>query len=102
MLRILKVGLYSLDLALLIYISITYTLICLYLINIRLLIRLSATRLLLKILIIIYILLLTGCIAALICLGSIYLWTYLMALTFGSNINGRYKIVTIYTAFYGV
>ena len=43
MLRILRVGLYSLHLALLIYISIIYTFICLYLTNIRLLIRLSAT-----------------------------------------------------------
>src|SRR3984885_12123686 len=102
MLRILKAGLYSLHLALLIYISIIYTLICLYLTNIRLLIRFSATRLLLKILIIIRILLLTGCIAALICLGSACLWTYLMALTFGSNISGRYKVAAIYTAFYGV
>jgi len=73
MLRILRVGLYSLHLALLIYISIIYTFICLYLINIRLLIRLSATGLLLRILIIIRILLLTSYIAALICLGSTYL-----------------------------
>jgi len=72
-LRILKAGLYSLYLALLIYIGMIYTLICLYLTNIRLLIRLSATGLLFKILIIIRILLLTGCIAALICLGSTYL-----------------------------
>jgi hypothetical protein len=70
MLRILRAGLYSLYLALLIYISIIYTLIYLYLINIRLLIRLSATRLFLKTLIIIYILLLTSYIAALIYLGS--------------------------------
>src|SRR5258708_28110614 len=72
-LRILRAGLYSLHLALLIYISIIYTLIYLYLTNIRLLIRLSATRLLLKILIIIRILLLTSYIAALIYLGSMYL-----------------------------
>ena len=70
MLRILRAGLYSLYLALLIYISIIYTLICLYLTNIRLPIRLSATRLLLGILTIIRILLLTGYIAALICLGN--------------------------------
>jgi hypothetical protein len=69
-LRILRAGLYSLYLALLIYISIIYTLIYLYLMNIRLLIRLSATRLLLKTLTIIYILLLTSYIAALIYLGS--------------------------------
>jgi hypothetical protein len=72
-LRILRAGLYSLHLALLIYISIIYTLIYLYLTNIRLLIRLSATRLLLRILIIIRILLLTSYIAALICLESTYL-----------------------------
>src|SRR6266702_4328614 len=100
MLRILRAGLYSLHLALLIYISIIYTLICLYLTNIRLLIRLSATRLLLKILTIIHILLLTGCIATLIFLGSIYLWAYLMALTFGPDISGRYKIAAIYIASY--
>jgi hypothetical protein len=73
MLRILRAGLYSLYLALLIYISIIYTLIYLYLINIRLLIRLSATGLLLKFLTIIYILLLTAYIAASIYLGSTYL-----------------------------
>ena len=73
MLRILRAGLYSLHLALLIYISIIYNLICLYLTNIRLLIRLSATGLLLRILTIIHILLLTGCITALICSGSTYL-----------------------------
>ena len=101
-LRILRAGLYSLYLALLIYISIIYTLIYLYLINIRLLIRLSATGLLLKILIIIRILLLTGYIAALICLGSTCLWAYLMALTFGPNISGRYKVAAIYIASYGV
>ena len=77
MLRILKVGLYSLHLALLIYISIIYTLICLYLINIRLLIRLNTTKLLLRILIIIRILLLTGYITALIYLGSTCLQVYL-------------------------
>src|ERR1700722_8468197 len=102
MLRILKAGLYSLYLALLIYISIIYTFTCLYLINIRLLIRLSTTRLLLKILIIIRILLLTGYIAALIYLGSTCLWTYLIAPTFGSNMSGRYKVAAIYTAFYRV
>jgi len=102
MLRILRAGLYSLHLALLIYIGIIYTLICLYLMNIRLLIRLSATGLLLKILTIIRILLLTGCIAALICLGSTYLWAYLMALTFGLNISGRYEVAAIYMASYGV
>ena len=69
-----------------------YTLIYLYLINIRLLIRLNAIRLLLKILIIIYILLLTGYIAALICLKSIYLWVYLMALTFSPDISNRHKV----------
>src|ERR1700735_1250854 len=83
MLRILRAGLYSLHLALLIYIGIIYTLIYLYLTNIRLLIRLSATGLLLKILIIISILLLTSCIAAL---------SYLIALTFSPNISGRYKV----------
>src|ERR1700722_12430389 len=102
MLRILRMGLYSLYLALLIYIGMIYTLICLYLTNIRLLIRLSTTRLLLKTLIIIRILLLTGYIAALICLGSTYLWTYLMALTFGSNISGKYKVAATYMASYGV
>src|SRR6266702_6520501 len=78
-LRILRAGLYSLHLALLIYISMIYTLICLYLTNIRLLMRLSATGLLLRISMIIRILLLTGCIAASICLGSTCLWAYLMA-----------------------
>ena len=73
MLRILRAGLYSLYLALLIYISIIYTFIYLYLTNIRLLIRLSATRLLLKTLTIICILLLTSYIATLIYLGSTYL-----------------------------
>src|SRR6266567_9075018 len=92
MLKILKAGLCSLHLALLIYISMIYTLIYLNLMNIRLLIRLNATRLLLKILIIIHILLLTGYIAALICLGSIYLWVYLMVLTFGPNISSRCKV----------
>ena len=67
-LKILRADLYSLYLALLIY-----TFIYLNLISIRLLIRLGATRLLLKILIIIYILLLTGYIAALIYLESTYL-----------------------------
>ena len=102
MLKILKVGLYSLHLVLLIYISMIYTLICLNLTNIRLLIRLSATGLLLRIPIITCILLLTGCIAALIRLGSIYLWVYLTVLTFGPDISGRRKVVVIYMAFYGV
>ena len=70
--------------------------------NIRLLIRLNATGLLFRILTIIYILLLTGCIAATIYLGSICLWVCLMALTFGPNISGRCKVVAIYMAFYGV
>jgi len=96
MLKILRVGLYSLHLALLIYIGIIYTLICLYLTNIRLLIRLNTIRLLLRILTIIYILLLTNCIAALICLGSIYLWVYLIALTFGPNTSSRCKVAAIY------
>src|SRR6266566_7859619 len=78
-LRILRAGLYSLHLALLIYIGIIYTLIYLYLTNIRLLMRLSATGLLLKISTIIRILLLTGYIAALIYSGSTYLWAYLIA-----------------------
>ena len=101
-LKILNAGLYSLHLVLLIYIGIIYTLICLNLTNIRLLIRLNVTRLLLKISTIIYILLLTGCIAALICSGSIYLQVYLMALTFGSDMSGRYKVAAIYMVFYGV
>ena len=95
-LKTLRTGLYSLHLALLIYIGITYTLICLYLTSIRLLIRLSATGLLLKILTIIRILLLTSCIAALFCLGSTYLQIYLIAQTFGPNISGRYKVAAIY------
>ncbi len=70
MLKILKVGFYSLHLALLIYINIIYTFICLNLINIRLLMRLNATKLFLKILTIIYILLPIGCIAALIYLRN--------------------------------
>ena len=97
MLRILRAGLYSLYLALLIYISIIYTLIYLNLTNIRLLIRFSATRLLLKILIIIRILLLTGYIATLIYLESTYLQAYLIALTFSPNISGRYKVAAIYS-----
>jgi len=64
--------------------------------------KLSATGLLLKILTIIRILLLTGYIAASICLGSTYLWAYLMALTFGLDISGRYKVAATYMAFYGV
>jgi len=102
MLKILIAGLYSLHLALLIYISMIYTFICLYLTNIRLLIRLNATRLLLRILIIIHILLLTGCIAASICSGSTCLWVYLMALTFGPNTSGRCEVAAIYMASYGV
>jgi hypothetical protein len=102
MLKILKAGLYSLYLARLIYISIIYILIYLYLTNIRLLIRLNATGLLLGILIIIRILLLTGYIAALICLGSTCLWVCLIALTFSPNISGRRKVAAIYMASYGV
>src|SRR6266704_4549257 len=102
MLRILRAGLYSLHLALLIYIGMIYTLICLYLMNIRLLMRLSATGLLLKISTIIRILLLTGYIAALIYSGSTYLWAYLIALTFGPDISSRYKVAAIYIAFYRV
>ena len=101
-LKILRASLYFLHLVLLIYIGMIYTLICFYLINIRLLIRLSATRLFLKISIIIYILLLTSCIIALICLRSTCLWVYLMALTFGPDMSGRYEVVAIYMAFYGV
>ena len=96
MLKILKAGLYSLYLALLIYISIIYTLIYLNLTNIRLLIRLSATRLLLRILIITHILLLTSYITALTYLGSTYLQVYLIALTFGPDISSRYKVAAIY------
>ena len=102
MLKILRAGLYSLYLALLIYISMIYTLICLDLTNIRLPMRLSATRLLLKILIITRILLLIGCIAASICLGSTCLWVYLMALTFGPDMSGRREVAAIYMASYGV
>ena len=87
---------------LLIYIGIIYTLIYLNLINIRLLIRLSVTKLLLKILTIIYTSLLTSYIAALICSGSIYLWVYLIALTFNFNISSRYKVAAIYIAFYRI
>ena len=64
--------------------------------------RLNIIKLLLKILIIIYILLFTNYIAALIYLGSIYLWVCLMALTFSPSISGRRKVVAIYMAFYGV
>ena len=64
--------------------------------------RLSATGLLLRILIITHILLLTGYIAALICLGSIYVWVYLMVLTLSPNISGRYKVVAIYIVSYRV
>jgi len=102
MLKILRAGLYSLHLARLIYISMIYTLICLYLTNIRLLIRLNATRLLLGILIIIRILLLTGCIAASICSGSTCLWVCLIALTFGPDISGRCEVAAIYMASYRV
>jgi len=101
-LKILRAGLYSLYLALLIYIGMIYTFIYLDLINIRLLIRLSATRLLLRILIITCILLLTGCIAASICLGSTCLWVYLIALTFGPDMSSRCEVAAIYMAFYGV
>ena len=101
-LKILRAGLYSLYLALLIYISIIYTLICLNLMNIRLLIRLSATGLLLRILIITRILLLTGYIAALIYSGSTYLWVYLIALTFSPNISSRREVAAIYIASYRV
>jgi len=102
MLKILKTDLYSLHLALLIYISIIYSLICLNLMNIKLLIRPSAIRLHFKISIKILILLLTGCIAALTCLRNMCLWIYLMALTFGSDLSGRYKVAVIYTVSYGV
>jgi len=73
MLKILRTGLYSLRLALLIYISIIYSLICLNLMNIRLLIRPGVVRLHLEISTKILILLLTNCIAALTCLRSICL-----------------------------
>ena len=102
MLKILKVGFYSLHLALLIYINIIYTFICLNLINIRLLIKLNIIRLLLKISTIIHILLLIGYITALICLKSTCLYVYLMALIFGLNISGKYKVMAIYMVFYGV
>jgi len=102
MLKILNVGLCSLHLALLIYIGMIYTFIYLNLMNIRLLMRLNAIRLLLKISMIIYILLLIGCIAALICLKSMCLWVYLMALIFGFNMSGKYEVVAIYMVFYGV
>src|ERR1700731_2855166 len=102
MLKILKTGLYSLRLALLIYISIIYSLICLTLINIGLLIRLGAIRLHLKILIKILILLLTSYITALTYLRSTCLWIYLMALTFSSSLSGRCKVTVIYTVSYGI
>src|SRR6266702_2456796 len=102
MLKIFRAGLYSLHLALLIYIGMIYTLICLYLTNIRLLMRLNATGLLLGISTIIHILLLTGCIAASICSGSTCLWVYLMALTFGPDMSGRYEVAVTYMASYGV
>ena len=102
MLKILRAGLYSLYLVQLIYIGIIYTFICLYLTNIRLLIRLNTTKLLFGISTIIRILLLTGCIAALICSGSTYLWVYLMVLTFGSDMSGRREVAATYMAFYGV
>jgi len=102
MLKILRTGLYSLRLALLIYIGIIYSLICLNLINIRLLMRPGAVRLHLEILIKILILLLTSCIAASTCLRSTCLWIYLMALTFGSGLSGRCEVVVIYTVSYGV
>jgi len=69
-LKILKMGFYSLHLALLIYFSIIYTFTYLYLINIRLLIKLNTTGLLFKISIITRILLFTSYIATLICLGN--------------------------------
>ena len=81
-LKILRTGLYSLHLALLIYIGIIYTLIYLYLTNIRLLIRLGATRSLLRILTIIRILLLTSYIAASIYLKKKYV---LIGLFNGTN-----------------
>src|SRR5271170_7311220 len=102
MLKILRAGLYSLHLALLIYIGMIYTLICLDLTNIRLLMRLSATGLLLKISTIIRILLLTGYIAASIYSGSTYLWVCLMALTFGPDMSSRLEVAATYMAFYGV
>src|SRR6266702_6290539 len=76
-LKILRIGLYSLRLALLIYIGIIYILICLNLINTRLLIRPSAVRFHLEISTKILLLLLTGYIAALTCLRSTCLWIYL-------------------------
>ena len=101
-LKILKAGLYFLYLVWLIYIGMIYTLICLYLINIRLLIRLNAIGLFFKILIIIRILLLTSCIAALICSGSTCLWVYLIALTFSSNISGKREVAATYITSYRV
>ena len=102
MLKILRTGLYSLYLALLIYISMIYSLICLNLINIRLLIRPGAVRLHLKILTKILILLLTSCIAALTYLRSTCLWIYLIVLTFSSGLSGRYEVAVIYTVSYSV
>jgi len=61
--------------------------------------RLGATRLRFKILIITYILLLTSYITALIYIKSIYLWVYLIILTFNLNISGRYKVAAIYSFF---
>ena len=87
---------------LIIYIGMTYTLIYFNLTNIKLLIRLNITKLLFKILTIIRILLLTSYIAASIYLGNIYLWVYLIALTFGPDISSRREVAAIYIAFYGV
>jgi len=102
MLKILRMGLYSLRLALLIYISMIYSLICLNLMNTRLLMRPGAVRLYLEISTKILILLLTGCIATLTCLRSTCLWIYLMALIFGSGLSGRREVVVIYMVFYSV
>ena len=98
-LKILKMAFYSLYLVLIIYISIIYTLIYLYLINARLLIRLSIIKLSFKILIIIYILLLTSYITASIYLGSTYLQIYLIVLTFSPDISSKYKVAAIYIIF---
>src|SRR6266702_7521551 len=102
MLKILRTGLYSLHLALLIYIGMIYSLICLNLINTRLLMRPGAIRLYLEISTKILILLLTGCIATLTCLRSTCLWIYLMVLIFGSGLSGRREVVVIYMVFYSV
>ena len=70
--------------------------------NIRLLIRFNITKLLFKILTIIYILLLTNYITALIYSGSIYLWVCLIVLTFSPNISSRREVAATYITFYGV